>query len=85
MKRSLFIILLFICVGVYAQEAKIKGLVTDGQGIIVGASVYVEGTGIGTQTDESGYYELKVSPKPNGGGGKMQFISKLCRIQEANH
>src|SRR5687767_1194020 len=61
------IIFLFVCIttALYAtaQTAKITGQVKDqnGQGL-AGASVQIEGTNIGTVTDNNGFYSLNTNP-----------------------
>ncbi len=46
----------------YAQQATVKGRVTDAQGgALEYAAIYVEGTNIGTTTNEAGDYSIKLS------------------------
>lgn len=45
---------------VWAQNRQITGVVTDGKEPVIGASVSVKGTGIGTATDANGRYILTV-------------------------
>ena len=54
--------LLFYCQIVSAQNRKISGIVTfsDSLKSLMGASVNVKGTNIGTLTDKSGRYALNV-------------------------
>src|SRR5688572_16811854 len=63
--RRLFILLVFITTTLFAfaQTAKITGQVRDqnGQGL-AGASVQIEGTNIGTVTDNNGFYSLTATP-----------------------
>lgn len=74
MKKLTFVLLcLFICTGiVVAQTTKVTGTVTsgdDGQPII-GASIVVKGTTVGTVTDFDGRFTLEVPD-----GGKILQIS----------
>ncbi len=47
---------------VNSQDATISGVVTDGEGPLIGATVVVMGTNIGDVTDIDGKYALSVSP-----------------------
>jgi len=62
MKRIIIIILLLIpTVLVFAQEKMVKGIVTDETGTPVpGVAVVVKGTSIGTATNGSGAYSIKI-------------------------
>ena len=60
-------LLLFCCfISVYGQETTVRGIVTaaDDGAPIPGVSVVVQGTKIGTQTDQKGRFTLRV-PQPN--------------------
>ena len=63
------LLLLFFLLSVltsFAQEKKIKGKVTDTNGIPVpGASIIVKNTSIGTNTDFDGLFELQINDSPN--------------------
>ena len=63
------LLLLFFLLSVltsFAQEKKIKGKVTDTNGIPVpGASIIVNNTSIGTNTDFDGLFELQINDSPN--------------------
>ena len=65
MKRVLFL-LTFICLGIgtiAAQSAKVTGRVTDTNGeAVIGASVYVVGTNLGTNTDVEGNFTIENVP-----------------------
>ncbi len=59
MKKLLFILTLIFTIGVYAQEIKVSGIVTDNsKAPLVGASVLVKGTKKSTTTDVDGKYTL---------------------------
>ena len=62
---TLFIILLISPVAIYAQQTKtVKGTVLDETGLpVIGATVKVNGTNIGTVTDLDGNYELANVPE----------------------
>lgn len=57
-----FFSFLFLAVGVStAQEFKVSGTFTDQEGIgVPGATVLLENSNTGTQTDANGYYELEI-------------------------
>ena len=61
---KLSILLCFSVLQVTAQEKVVSGLVTDLTDAtpIQNASVKIKGTAIGTQTNSSGYFNLKVAP-----------------------
>ena len=49
--------------GLYAQEAEISGKITDTEGVpLIGATVKIIGSVIGTTTDLDGHYHLEVPP-----------------------
>ena len=56
------LILLLFATGAFAQSGNIKGVVTDADGPLYGATVLVEGTTIGTVTDFDGNYSIAVEP-----------------------
>lgn len=64
MKTKLGIVLFFMgllnCVSIFAQNIKVVGTVTDKAGAIIGATVMVKDTSIGTVTDIDGKYEIEV-------------------------
>jgi Ca-activated chloride channel homolog len=68
MKKTMLFMALFLSLAnlVLAQRT-IKGTVTDGENKepLVGATVVLKGTKIGTLTDVDGHYSLKISPKNN--------------------
>lgn len=56
-----FLLLLFCSINIYAQERTIKGNIKDSYGeAVIGASVMIKGTNIGTASDIDGNYTLKV-------------------------
>jgi iron complex outermembrane receptor protein len=59
MKKLLFILTLIFTTGVFAQEIKVSGVVTDDSKTpLIGASVLVKGTKIATSTDFDGKYTI---------------------------
>ena len=46
----------------FAQQAKVHGIVEDAKGPIANATVNVKGTSINTTTDANGFYEILVNP-----------------------
>ena len=57
------LLLPFLCTRVSAQEAAISGTVTDGEGEpLIGATVKIIGSVIGTTTDLEGHYHIEVPP-----------------------
>ncbi|MFD1255946.1 SusC/RagA family TonB-linked outer membrane protein [Mucilaginibacter terrae] len=59
-----FFITLFQITSLYAQKIEIKGTVTDTKGLpVIGASVKIKGTALGTVTKTSGAYAIVVSDK----------------------
>ena len=61
--KSVFLLLLFLCSAMQAQEVALKGTVTsqaDGEPIL-GASIIIVGTSRGTSTDFDGNYTIKVN------------------------
>lgn len=65
MKKVLVLVLSFLSVTAFAQNITVKGIVKDGTGEpIIGGSVLVKGSSIGTVTDVDGNYTLSnVPPK----------------------
>lgn len=63
-QKLLFVICLMgVSLGAFAQQ-KISGTVKDVSGLsVIGASVRVEGTNVGTVTDAKGTYSLTIPPK----------------------
>lgn len=61
----------------YAQQAKINGVVENHQGPVANATVNVKGTTITTTTDANGYYELLVNP-----GSYQLIVTKVGEEQE---
>jgi hypothetical protein len=63
-KKEFFIVIfiLFLASGSFAQTIKLKGYIidADSKDSIPFATVYVKGTGFGTETEFNGYYELEV-------------------------
>ncbi|HYQ59351.1 MAG TPA: carboxypeptidase-like regulatory domain-containing protein [Draconibacterium sp.] len=61
MKNLLFIIcILFSAQSLFGQEITVTGTVTDETGPMIGVTVVVEGTQMGTITDIDGNYSLDV-------------------------
>ncbi len=59
----LFTVFSFCCTGLAAQTRVVTGTVKDNSKPLAGASVKVEGTTAGTQTDESGNFRISAAPK----------------------
>jgi len=58
------LIILLTGLNAFAQTQKIKGKLSDNQGLpLPGASVSIKGTGVFTSTDKNGFYQI-TSPKP---------------------
>src|SRR5436309_2260196 len=71
MKKNLLLIILLITmvfVEAQAQNRQITGTVTDKitKETVIGASILVKGTSIGTQTSVDGKFKLSVPDKANG-------------------
>ena len=63
MKKVLVLVLSFLSVTAFAQNITVKGIVKDGTGEpIIGGSVLVKGSSIGTVTDVDGNYTLSNVP-----------------------
>lgn len=63
----------------FAQELIVKGIVTDKDGVpLPGTIVMLKSTQKGVQTDENGYYSVRI---PNG-GGILQFILMGMQTKE---
>ena len=63
--RSVLIVLLVAVGGgnLYAQKSQLSGTVSDAENIpLVGASIIVEGTHVGTTTDADGAFRLPAAP-----------------------
>ena len=61
--KNLIVLLLFVVSSLFAQQIKIKGIVTDSE---TGKSLYlanitVNGTNTGTVTDESGKFQISIN------------------------
>ena len=60
-KLSLVLVLVLSSLATLVAQRSITGTVTDDQGeALIGATVLVEGTGVGTVTDIDGNYSLQV-------------------------
>ena len=57
------LLLLFVTIPIMAQNREVKGTVfeTDGRTTVIGASVFLKGTTVGTVTDANGAYKINVS------------------------
>lgn len=60
----LFAVLLLTPASLFAQSFKVSGTVSDKDGAVVGASVIVQGTSVGTSTDVVGAFDLMVPALP---------------------
>ena len=73
---TLFSLLIFSGVGVFAQSKTISGTVTDENAIpLPDVSVLVQGTKLGTSTDSDGSFHLTVPPE-----AKTLLFSSTSRI-----
>lgn len=67
--KIFFRLIRFICLlaitTAQAQTSEILGLVTDAGEVVPFANIYLEGTTIGTSSDENGHYNLKNIPDGN--------------------
>lgn len=62
-KLKLFLALFFIGIGVVMAQTQVRGTVTDENGEpVIGASVVVKGTTVGTVTDMDGKFALPEVP-----------------------
>jgi TonB-dependent SusC/RagA subfamily outer membrane receptor len=78
---SLFFILIFK--SLYSQEKYINGLVTTFDSIpLVGADIQVRSTKEIIKTDDSGYFQIKVSEKDKIRISAKGFISKTVKVEE---
>ena len=59
-KKLLIIISLIIFGKLYGNDYTISGYVTDtkSEQSLIGANIYIEGTSLGSATDEKGYYKI---------------------------
>lgn len=57
---GIVLMLFMACITAMAQDIKVKGIVQDKDGAIIGASVKVKGTKDGTVTDANGHFILNV-------------------------
>ena len=65
----LIIVQVFVIQNTYAQQGMITGIVKDVNGEpIIGASVKVQGTTVGTITDLDGKFSVKASSGKDSGG-----------------
>ncbi len=82
MKRWLCILLFTCCVlNTYAQSRIVKGRVTDESGQpIIGATVKVLGTVIGTGTDEKGQFSLNATENPTLVISSIGFLSDTVPV-----
>jgi TonB-linked SusC/RagA family outer membrane protein len=60
-KINLFMVMLLLCVNVFAESTSLKGVVLDESGAsLAGVNVVVKGTTIGTMTDVDGNFQIMV-------------------------
>lgn len=65
-KFLILTIILFLTVCTFAQQRTIAGVITDDNNVpVVGASVTVKGTNVGTQSDSTGGFSISVPPGSN--------------------
>lgn len=58
---GLLLLLVMLPLGMYAQKITVKGTVSDSGGPLIGATVKVKGSSVGTVTDINGNYSLSVN------------------------
>lgn len=63
MKRLLLLLFISSSTIALSQHAKVYGVVSDSAGVVAYANVFIEGTGIGTETNENGEFQLNKVPK----------------------
>jgi TonB-linked SusC/RagA family outer membrane protein len=62
LKKVLLLFLLFGAISIsYAQKMSISGTVSDDSGVLLGVSVLIKGTSIGTDTDFDGKYNISAA------------------------
>ena len=64
-KQCLVIVMTLLCLCVKAQNLRVTGVVRDKSDVIIGASVMVKNSTVGTVTDMDGRYSVEV---PANGG-----------------
>lgn len=75
-KRTMFLVLFFIGIGIATAQTQVRGTVVDEAGEpIIGASILVKGTSQGTTTDINGAYTIPVPAE-----GKIFVISYVGMI-----
>ena len=60
-KQCLVIVMTLLCLCVKAQNLRVTGVVRDKSDVIIGASVMVKNSTVGTVTDMDGRYSVEVS------------------------
>ena len=58
----LLVFLLGMTITTFAQKGSISGNISDAEGPLIGATVLVKGTGIGTSTDIDGNFTININP-----------------------
>jgi|GEM_PF-5075293 len=61
-KLLLFMMLLLLNVGLLAQKGTLTGVIKDADETLIGATVGIKGTGLGTITNFDGMYMLSLEP-----------------------
>lgn len=59
-KQCLVIVMTLLCLCVKAQNLRVTGVVRDKSDVIIGASVMVKNSTVGTVTDMDGRYSVEV-------------------------
>ena len=77
LRKIIFLTSLFTGSFLFAQQAKINGIVENENGPVQNATVVVKGTNVTTITDDNGYYELFVNP-----GSYQLIVSKIGENEE---
>lgn len=71
-----------IATSAFSQNISVKGIIQDNLGPIIGASVKLDGTSIGTSTDIDGKYEIKV---PSNGTLEISYVGYKTVIIPVNN
>jgi len=80
-RLSLLTLLLILSQFAWAQDAGLRGIISDPQGEpLAFASLYVNETGAGAVTNEEGYYELRLAPGDYT--VVIQFLGYQTRIEK---
>ena len=79
LKTVLSVVVLLWSSAAFAQ-IKVKGTVEDADGPLIGASVLVKGTTVGTITDMDGQYIIEANRQPHRNGLKRLITHHHWRV-----